>query len=348
MPKGESQLTNVEGMILKIYTDMEAGQPVRKVQNPEVYAALEPVIEKLKNMMNGLDLPFTISIDDPSGNSFIEPSAIDKKSKYNRVDYIRTPEQNEELGIAGDEEVETTGEEPEDPDSDIVDGVVYTLHDSCPACAKQCTVDMQRVQIPHFKEVYIMATNCEHCGYRTSDVKTGGEIPEKGKRITLHVQKIEDLSRDLLKSETCVLRCPEIDLYVEPGTLGGRFTTVEGLLVQVKDQLYGQIYDVDDEGTAEGVKGGDSMSSETKKQWDTFFTKLDSVLKVEMPFTVVLEDPLANSYIQSLSDQPVDSQMTVEEYERSNEENDNLGLLDMKTEGYEQDGDKDKAVKEKS
>ena len=30
---------------------------------------------------------------------------------------------------------------------------------------------------------------------------------------------------------------PEIDLELVEGTLGGRFTTVEGLLVQVKDQV---------------------------------------------------------------------------------------------------------------
>ena len=141
-----------------------------------------------------------------------------------------------------------------------------------------------------------------------------------------------------MKSETCGFRCPDIDLHVEPGTLGGRFTTVEGLLTQIRDQLHGQVYDIGTEG--DGVAGGDSMTEESRQQWDGFFKKLDSALKIETPFTVVLEDPLANSYVQSLSDDAIDPQILVEDYERSHEENEHLGLNDMKTEGYEQGGER--------
>uniref|UniRef100_A0A672Z712 Zinc finger ZPR1-type domain-containing protein n=1 Tax=Sphaeramia orbicularis TaxID=375764 RepID=A0A672Z712_9TELE len=34
------------------------------------------------------------------------------------------------------------------------------------------------VQIPHFKEVIIMATNCDSCGHRTNEVKSGGKIDQ--------------------------------------------------------------------------------------------------------------------------------------------------------------------------
>lgn len=44
-----------------------------------------------------------------------------------------------------------------------------------------------------------MSTNCEHCGYRDNEVKSGAAISEKGKRITLKVEDTEDLSRDILK-----------------------------------------------------------------------------------------------------------------------------------------------------
>ena len=340
MPTGQSQLTNIEGILLQISTELEAGQAARKEQSVETYTALQAIIERLKKMMDTSGLPFTLSIDDPSGNSFIEPFPDDKGNKYTRHDYLRTADQNEQLGLGGEEVEEEEEEEEEEtpvglPDSEIVNGVVYSLHETCPACARKCLVNMQRVEIPHFKEVFIIATNCSHCGYRTSDVKTGGAVPEKGKRITLKVLKIEDLSRDLLKSETCVLKCPDIDLHVEPGTLGGRFTTVEGLITQIRDQLRGQVYDIQTEGN--GVSGGDSMPEQTKTQWDGFFAKLDSALKVHKPFSIVLEDPLANSYVQSLSDDTDDPQIHVEEYERTHEENEGLGLNDMKTEGYEQD-----------
>lgn len=32
-----------------------------------------------------------------------------------------------------------------------------------------------------------MAFTCDHCGYKDSEVKTAGEISEKGKKITLKV-----------------------------------------------------------------------------------------------------------------------------------------------------------------
>jgi zinc finger protein len=48
-----------------------------------------------------------------------------------------------------------------------------------------------------------MSTNCDRCGYRDNEIKSGGAISEKGKRITLRVEDTEDLSRDILK--VCVL-----------------------------------------------------------------------------------------------------------------------------------------------
>ena len=44
-----------------------------------------------------------------------------------------------------------------------------------------------------------MSTNCDRCGYRDNEVKSGSAISEKGKRITLKVEDEEDLSRDILK-----------------------------------------------------------------------------------------------------------------------------------------------------
>jgi hypothetical protein len=44
-----------------------------------------------------------------------------------------------------------------------------------------------------------MATTCDMCGYRNSELKPGGEIPAKGKKITLRVQNGKDLTRDVIK-----------------------------------------------------------------------------------------------------------------------------------------------------
>ena len=38
-------------------------------------------------------------------------------------------------------------------------------------------------------------------------------------------------------SDTALLSIPELEFDMQPGTLEGRFTTIEGLLVDIKDQL---------------------------------------------------------------------------------------------------------------
>ena len=341
-PKGAGQLTNLESMLSTILVDLESDQPARKKENPTLHNALDEIIQMLIKMLNGCAFPITISLDDPSGNSFVEPSPQDKDSKYIRTDFLRTHEQNVALGLAVDEDEDekVNGQAKEGPDPmdgvGILDGQIYEIPAECPACSKACTVNMKRVEVPHFKEVIIMATVCDHCGYRTNDVKTGGEIPEKGQRITLRIQKLEDLSRDILKSETCALKSHELDLEVQPGTLGGRFTTVEGLLTQVRDQLHGQIFDLGNDD--EAISGGDSMGTTTRQKWDSFFGKLNSAILGELEFSVILDDPLASSYVGPCGkDIEEDPQITKEDYERTAEEMEDLGLNDMRTENYEGD-----------
>ena len=51
----------------------------------------------------------------------------------------------------------------------------------------------------------------------------------------------------------------------------------------------------------------------------------------------MLTDPLASSYVQSLADPPaVDEAITKTSYTRTDEEEEDLGLKDIKVEGYEE------------
>ncbi|KAF4764690.1 hypothetical protein N7455_009525 [Penicillium solitum] len=338
VPKGTGQLTNVEGMVQLIHENLSGEQDLRKDQAPELHAALVPIIDSLEKILSREDaFPFTIALDDLTGNSWIAPNSNDRGNKYKRQEYPRTHEQNEELGISADanavSQEDTAQVEAGDPeDLDIVDGQVYTIPAECPGCNKEAEVNIKKVNIPYFKEVLLFGTNCGHCGYKSSAIKTGGEVPEKGKRITLQVDNEVDLSRDILKSDTAGLYSPELDLDVQPGTLGGRFTTVEGLLVEIRDQLKGAIFDVDDSTRS----GGDSMVSSDKDKWQRFFSRLDQAISGELKFAITLQDPMASSYVQDLCSPAVDHQITTEDYTRSAEEEDDLGLTDMKTEGYEE------------
>lgn len=89
---------------------------------------------------------------------------------------------------------------------------------------------MCSIQIPHFKSITIMAFTCQECGNRDTEVKSMGETTAQGKIITLNVQTEQDLKREVFKSETASLQIPEVELELTYGTLGGVYSSVEGLL----------------------------------------------------------------------------------------------------------------------
>ncbi|KAL5347286.1 nucleolar zinc-finger protein [Pseudogymnoascus australis] len=331
VPAGRGQLSNIEGLLSMVLEDLEVGQKARKEEQPEVHTAIEAILTKGRKMLDGMAFPFRVSLDDPSGNSLIEPDQTDGVGKLLRTEYPRTPEQNEALGLGdgSNDDSAANGAAALAQDDDIIPNEVYSFPATCPGCTKHCTTHMKMVEIPHFKQVVIMSTVCDQCGYRSNEVKTGGEVPEKGKKIILKVNGEIDLARDILKSESCALECPELKLSVNPGTLGGRFTTVEGLLTNIRDDLKHQIFDI-------GDSGGDSLQTTQQDSWSKFFEGLDAAIKGEVKFTVILSDPLASSYVQNLCSPDDDPQITTEEYDRTEEEEEDLGLKDIKTEGYEE------------
>jgi len=200
-----------------------------------------------------------------------------------------------------------------------------TFDSNCPSCHAPTPTKMVMVDIPYFKEVIIMAMSCDYCGYKSNEVKAGGAIPQKGKKITFKVITAEDLARNVLKSETATVKIPELQIQVGAGSLGGRFTTVEGLLVGIKDDIHGNQFFY-----------GDSGVDSAKERVKQFIERMEALITgKELPWTLIIEDPVANSYLQNYYAPDPDPNMNVEEYDRSFEENEELGLNDIKTENYE-------------
>lgn len=169
-----------------------------------------------------------------------------------------------------------------------------------------------------------MATLCESCGHRTNEVKSGGGIESQGVKIEVTITGKEDFSRDLLKSETCNMEIPELELEVGPAVLGGRFTTVEGIIAAIKDQL-----------SSSTAFTGDSSDSETVNRMEAFITQLEEILSGQRKVTLILDDPAGNSYVQSLSDDGYpDDRLKIIKYDRNFEQNEKLGLNDIKVENY--------------
>lgn len=165
IPAQRGQLTNIEGLLSLVLEDLAGDQPVRKSLQPEAYEKIEEFIKKGREMLDGNSFPFSIKLDDPAGNSWVEPKPDDARNKWIRQDYVRTPEQNAALGLA-----DTTGDQAreEEEEDAIRPDEVHTFPASCPSCARPCSTHMKLVEIPHFKEVVIMSTVCDDCGCKSS------------------------------------------------------------------------------------------------------------------------------------------------------------------------------------
>ena len=280
-----------------------------------------------------LDQPFTVILDDPSGNSFIEnPSAPGPDPGRNSEQYIRNKEQDHSLGMYTQEEL--NAENPvlrkEEEDTSLTEErlkeEILSFPTNCHACNAPAVTNMKMTSIPYFKEVVIMATVCDICGAKTNEVKAGGGIEPLGKKITLNVTDPTDMSRDVLKSETCSIAIPELDFEMGGHALGGRFTTLEGLMNNIIESI--------EENSVWG--GGDGVAPDVNERLAKFKLKFKECITVTKNFSIVLDDPAGNSYMQNVYAPEEDPEMKIETYERSFEQNDDLGLNDMKVEGYEE------------
>lgn len=360
-------LSTVEGVLVRAAEEIGSLQEERKKVDPSKAEALDCFLAKLKSYAAG-GIPFTFIITDPAGNSFIEnPHAPAPDPLLSIQFYDRSPDEQAALGFL----VDTNAGEHLDANSSKEDETskgrhryvpagtekmahgavgaqlahkaiaqgnsedvaaalfkysapeeVMTFPSTCGACAAYCETRMFATNIPYFKEVIVMASSCDICGYRNSEVKPGGSIPTKGKKISVKVLNQKDLSRDVIKSDTAMVIVPELELELASGTLGGLVTTVEGLLQQISENLK----------RASGFNLGDSAGTWEKQKWQEFEIKLRKLLEVEQPWTLTLDDALANSFIAPITDiYEDDLQLQSEEYERTWQQNEDLGLNDMDT-----------------
>ena len=334
-PKGQKgEISTVEGILQRTVAALEQDQPVRRHLDPEGAEQIDQFVSRIQNTL-GLSHPFTLEIDDPSGNSFIENPNAPGPDPGRVVDnYERNSEQNHLLGLYTPEELQTA-EDPvlhrvEEEQEDALTGEnlndeVLSFPTNCHECNAPAETKMKMTNIPYFKEVVIMATLCEVCGAKTNEVKAGGGIEEKGKKITLRVTDPTDMSRDVLKSETCSILIPDLEFEMGGHALGGRFTTIEGLMDNIIESV--------EQNSIWG--GSDGVAPDVAEKMKNFKDKFNKFKKGTEPFSLVLDDPAGNSYLQNVYAPDDDPELSIELYERSYEQNDELGLNDMKVEGYE-------------
>ena len=114
---------------------------------------------------------------------------------------------------------------------------------------------------------------------------------------------------------------------MQNGTLGDLYTTVEGLFSAIHKNL---------KQAAEYVMNGDSTTEAQKEAWTNLLNKLRFASTSDEEFTLILEDPLSNSWIYSPYSPEVDPRLVTVEYERTDEENEEMGLNDIKVDDYDE------------
>jgi len=359
----QGSLNTIEGFIVQSIDALRGGQEERRAVAPEVADKIDEFLGKLEDYRSGKVLPFVFVIEDPSGNSYLENPHAPAADLNMTVTYFeRTREQNQALGISQALQPPEAHEEEEKPEAHEEEGktgapkqIVYEVNKedkkavvhgdptnpsieyekldqevmqfpgTCALCGAKGVTRMCLTDIPHFKQIVLMAFNCKKCGYKSNEVKGGGAIPDKGRKVILKASRHEDLTRDVLKSETSGISIPELELELVHGTLGGKFTTIEGLLHNIADDLKTGSFDM-----------GDS-STKRQERMKEILSRLEAMATGKEPFTLVLDDPVGNCYIQDLFSPDPDPYLVTEEYERSWQQNEDLGLNDMKTENYHND-----------
>ena len=322
--KGSS--STVEGFLTKTRDGLLDKQPERREVCPEIAEQIDKFCSRLDNLLL-VETPFTFILEDPTGNSFVEnPNAPEPDPLLKTEHYIRSKDDEDLLGITEIKEAQDEEEKPQVVQNE--ESEVITFEAMCNACGKEAVCNMKEVQIPFFKKILLMANVCDHCGFKDSEVKSAGGIAEKGQRIKLQMTDSDmDLDRDILKSETASVNIPELGILLTCGALGGRFTTIEGLLHQVKDQLE----------SINPFSLGDSATGSSANKMSEVIQGIQNIIDHKSLVELIVEDPAGNSYIQNVYAPDEDPHLTIEHYERSKEDDDELGITDMKTEGYEED-----------
>ena len=332
-------LTTIEGLLIRSHGELSTHASSLPAESVEEQAHKQKFKHFLDRMQDCISLrrEFTFVLDDPSGNSFVEQyNAPNTDPSVETSNYIRTQEQNKLLMVDNvGEEVESLDDDTEDIEAieepkgkedppPIEKDEIISFTTPCPSCSRDCETNMKTVSVPYFKEVLLMATNCEICGFRSNEVKPSKGISEKGIRYELKMTSEEDLTRDILKTHDATISIEELEISMGATTLGGKFTTIEGLISNVRDQVI-TLYPYMD------------SSTDNTARLKEIVSKLELVKNGEMFVTLIMDDPSGNSYIQSFYAPDPDPNMLVVHYERSIEQNSELGIDAMKTENYEDD-----------
>lgn len=170
------------------------------------------------------------------------------------------------------------GDEP----NDYSDAPEIDTNIECPACGSLLFLTFQTKDIPYEGEINIQTYYCRKCYYKHTEIYSAKG--DQGMVITLDVSSREDLSTIIYRSPGGTVRIPEIEVEISPGEEShGEITTIEGILLTVRDKMEMFMEDSEDRNLAERT-----------------LKKINEALSGSDPcMTVEVEDPTGKSMIHS-------------------------------------------------
>jgi zinc finger protein len=176
----------------------------------------------------------------------------------------------------------------------------------CPICLTEGKLMMRAhsAEIPYFGEHTQVTLLCDECGWRQTDF-----IPADGAKPggwSICIDDISVLSARIVRSSSCTVCIPELDLEVNPGTSNaGYVTNVEGLLVRFADVVELVSRDLLEDGGDDAVARCQELSDRISALKNGDFSE---------EIHVVLLDPRGHSQI--LHENAVPRELTGEELAR--------------------------------
>lgn len=183
IPAQRGQLTTVEGLLQDTAKDLSIGQPLRRLQDEAAYKKIQDIIDAFKEITGDDEeeeeeertakgskqlkpiRSFTVQLDDPAGDSFIEFIGSMNDPKWNLRTYARNKEQNVALGLLAPDEAEVEKqkavEKVSKEDMALVDQMeaeeIFVFPGVCSSCSRSLDTLMKKISIPYFKvyQIYV-------------------------------------------------------------------------------------------------------------------------------------------------------------------------------------------------
>lgn len=167
----------------------------------------------------------------------------------------------------------------------------------CPICSVEGHLKMHsRVdEIPYFGEHTQVTLLCDDCGWRQTDF-----IPADGKKpgaCSLKITTADHLRVRVVRSSSCTIAIPELDLEVSPGNDGSGFVTnIEGIIQRFEEVILMVQRDI----LSDIASADDSEQlTDSIATCERLLSALSSLRKEDFsqPITIVLLDPRGHSQI---------------------------------------------------